>query len=97
MYLSTDPTSNVAMPMFLPGEDQTYVGFGARDRMYIESYIDDTVTPPKVLSTPTKYYRWYVCETNYSGYQYTTLAWVLGNAKPENPSCEKIIVVRVFA
>lgn len=37
----------------------------------------------------------YICDTYY-GYRYTTLAWVLGNAPPQNPTCCAVDVVRQF-
>jgi hypothetical protein len=42
-------------------------------------------------------YRWYVCTTLVTSYTYSTLAWVLGSHSPQNPSCVKVDVVRVFA
>ena len=94
MQLSYDPTTNVAVPLFEPADSGTPVGFDASNKMYIQGYVDDTVTPPSE-DTLKDYYRWYVCET-YAGYEYTTLAWVLGSHSPENPSCVKVDVVRVF-
>lgn len=37
----------------------------------------------------------YIC-TTYAGYLYQTLAWTLGNAPPENPTCQKVDVQRLF-
>lgn len=96
MAFSIDPTSNVAVALFGASEQTQYVSFDKQNRMYVTGYVDDTVTPPKTAQTPTKFYRWYACVTNISGYTYTTLSWVLGNQKPENPSCKKVDVVRVF-
>jgi len=50
--------------------------------MNIQGYLDDTVTPP-TDTTSTAYYRWYVCNTNYEGYSYETLSWVVGKYPPE--------------
>ena len=94
MQLSYNPTSNVAVPLFEPGYGVTYVGFDRSNKMYIQGYIDDTVTPPSV-NTSKNYNRWYICQT-YAGYSYTTLAWVMGSHSPENPSCVKVDVVREF-
>ena len=90
-----DPSTNVALPLFEPGYTGQYVSFDSSDQMYVTSNLDDTVTPPNSLHNH-KLYRWYVCETNFEGYVYKTLSWVLGKSPPENPSCTKIEVVRVF-
>lgn len=97
MYLSVEPSTNVALPLFTPSDtDIQYVAFDKKtEAMRIFSYLDDTKKPPK--STGAKALnRWYVCSTNYSGYQYKTLTWVLGNGKPQNPSCKKVDVKRKF-
>jgi hypothetical protein len=96
MSLYLQPETNVALPLFIPGYDTTYVGFDKEDKLYISYYVDDTVSPPKAGKTK-KLYNWYTCETYYTGYTYTTLAWLIGReCKPQNPSCEKVDVVRVF-
>lgn len=64
--------------------------------MYVKSYLDDTVSPPKYLDKPAHLENWYVCLYNYSGYLYEVLAWVYGVAPPQNPSCQKVCVERVF-
>lgn len=75
LSLSANPISNVAVPLFYPGDtDAQQVAFDNKDLLNIQGYLDDSVFP--FNSTETKaYYRWYICET-YVGYQYTTLAWV---------------------
>jgi len=94
MQLSVNPTSNVAVPLFSPSDESTQVAFDAAGKLNIQGYIDDT-TSPLGLGVLKAYYRWYVCET-YVGYDYQTLGWVLGDKKPQNPSCQKVEVVRVF-
>jgi hypothetical protein len=96
MSLYSDFSTNVALPLFNPGYIETYVSFDSNEHMYIKAYVDDTVTPPKGLQTPAKLYRWYMCETYYTGYTYQTLSWVAGKYPPENPSCKKIQVLRQF-
>jgi hypothetical protein len=95
MSLTYNPASNVAVPEFTPGVyGGTLVAFDEDAKMNIQSYVDDRVDPP--VGGPVKaYYRWYVCKT-YVGYSYATLAWVLGDHSPQNPSCVKVEVVRVF-
>jgi len=93
LSLPVDPTTNVAVPLFWPGEEnEVSIGFD-KDEMFIPQYIDDTVSPP--VYDPKPLYRWYVCTTN-AGYVYQTLAWVVGEGKPQNPSCQKVEVKRVF-
>ena len=96
MTLYADPTTNVALPLFEPAENYQYVGFDKNDKLYISGYIDDTVNPPKA-GKAYKLYNWYTCKVYYSGYTYTTLSWVFGTVyPPQNPSCKKVDVVRVF-
>ncbi|KAJ5733755.1 hypothetical protein N7493_002541 [Penicillium malachiteum] len=97
MNFYSDPSTNVALALFEPGYTQQEVFFDKKSEMAIYSYYNDAVTPPtddtaKILKN------WYICETNFSGYTYTTLNWVLGNgkAKPQNPSCVKVQVKRKF-
>lgn len=97
MSFYSDPSTNVAMPMFMPSYDQQEIFFNKNNIMGIYSYLNDAVTPPtgdtvKVLKN------WYVCETYYSAYTYRTLNWVMGNGsqKPQNPSCVKVEVERKF-
>jgi len=95
MRLSINPTSDVALPLFFPDVDnyQT-VGFDKDGLMFIASYVDDTVDPPKYETMAL--YRWYVCLTQY-GYLYQTLTWVVGvHTHPQNPTCVKVDVKRVF-
>jgi len=87
-------TSNVAVPEFTPGDGTTNLGFDNEGKLFVFGYIDDTVTPPAYKVQP--FYRWYVCYTN-AGYTYTTLSWVVGPHSPENPTCVKVDVERVFA
>ncbi|KAF7893793.1 hypothetical protein EAF00_007307 [Botryotinia globosa] len=93
--LSYSATSNVAVPLFTPSTTSTTnVAFDEDNLLNIQGYQDDTVSP---ISFGTEaYYRWYICET-YWGYHYTTLAWVVGEADPQNPTCVKVDVQRVFA
>jgi hypothetical protein len=60
----------------MPGDTDRVVGFDHDDQMYMETYQNDMVTPPRG-GKERKLYRWYTCETLYGGYTYTTLAWVM--------------------
>jgi len=93
MSISTSLTSNVAVPLFTPGSQFTSIGFDNDNMLFIPQYYDDTVVPPKFGSKPLQ--RWYACTTQ-DTYLYTTLAWVIGTQSPENPSCQKVKVKRVF-
>ncbi|OAA69889.1 hypothetical protein ISF_03159 [Cordyceps fumosorosea ARSEF 2679] len=96
MLFSYDPSTNVAHPLFEPSYSATYVAFGEEDNeMAIFSYVDDTVNPPKAGNFKALK-QWYACTTYYTGYTYQTLNWVVGNGKPQNPTCVKTEVKRVF-
>jgi hypothetical protein len=88
-------SSNVAVPIFYPGDSGgILVKFDSRNKLAITGWADDTISPINIGSQ-RDYYRWFACNTYY-GYRYFTLAWVLGNKPPQNPSCQKVDVVRVF-
>lgn len=96
MGLNYNPASNVAVPLLLPGsENAQTVGFDDAEHLYIPSYLDDTVVPPAYIEPSANLTRWYICETN-AGYDYVTLAWLMGDGTPENPSCVKVDVKREF-
>lgn len=96
MQLTYNPASNVAVPMLTPSEGGQEVAFDANNKLTIPQYIDDTQAPAPNPYVPKPLYRWYVC-TTYEGYTYTTLAWALGKDVPQNPTCQKVDVVRVFS
>lgn len=96
LSLSANPISNVAVPLFYPGDtDAQQVAFDNKGLLNIQGYLDDSVFPFNATETKA-YYRWYICET-YVGYQYTTLAWTYGKGEPQNPTCKKVNVKRVWA
>ncbi|KAI7283361.1 hypothetical protein KC345_g3007 [Hortaea werneckii] len=95
MSLIYNDASNVALPLFEPGSPNTMVAFDKNNHMNVQSYINDRVSPPQA-GNATAYYNWYACETLYTGYTYTTLAWVMGKYPPQNPSCKKVEVIRKF-
>lgn len=96
MELSTNPISNVAVPLFTPAEYGQQVSIDSEGKLNIPGGLDDTTG---LYSGPTyankNYARWQVCNT-YAGYLYNTLAWTFGNGVPENPSCQAVEVVQVF-
>ncbi|KAK5130425.1 hypothetical protein LTR08_002123 [Meristemomyces frigidus] len=93
MDLSFNAASNVAMPLLKPSASSTQVAFDSHNRMNIQTYINDTVTPPNGENV-TAHYRWYICSTYYSSYLYDTLNWVMGEYPPQNPSCCKVSIIR---
>ncbi|TQV94353.1 hypothetical protein V2A60_002611 [Cordyceps javanica] len=96
MQFFYEPSTNVAHPLFEPSYTATFVAFGDEDNeLAIFSYVDDTVNPPKAGDFKALK-QWYACTTYYTGYTYQTLNWVVGNGKPQNPSCVKTEVKRVF-
>lgn len=94
MILQYSPTTNVAVPLFIPGYDSTQVAFDGTGKLNIQSYINDTAVP-MTLGNVTAYYQWAVC-TTYAGYSYDTLAWIVGKGVAQNPTCQTVDVVRVF-
>ena len=46
MELAYNTASNVALPLLQPGDSITQVAFDSHNRMNIQSYVDDTVSPP---------------------------------------------------
>jgi hypothetical protein len=97
MFLALDETSNVANPTFYPGTDKsTLVAFEEDGCLYINANRDDTVSPPSVFYPSRHVKNWYICLTRYS-YTYTTLSWKVGlTGTPQNPSCQKVDIVRVY-
>lgn len=90
-----DITSNLAVPILSPGSDQpTLVAFDSCDDLAIQAYVpgkNDTQGVTKAFN------RWYACNTTYTSYTYNNLAWGLGKGAPDNESCVKVNVMRVFA
>ena len=79
------PGSNVALPLFGLGEVQDF-SFDGQERLYID---------PSDANNK-KLYRWYMCRQKFEGYTYDVLSWVYGTDAPDNKSCQKVNVKRVF-
>jgi len=92
--------TNVAIAQItFPGEDafSTSVAFDECNKMFIYQTQDDTLEPAnEFLTIPKMLYRWFICDTYYFGYTYQALTWVLGEAAPQNPTCQAVNVTRVF-
>ncbi|TQS32098.1 hypothetical protein Golomagni_07598 [Golovinomyces magnicellulatus] len=96
MYLSTDYSSNVALPLVTVDTGHVdYVSFNKQGYMVFSSNLNDRVNPPKYEDKSRELNNWYACTTYYGAYTYPTLAWVFGD-KPQNPSCVKVSVKRTF-
>jgi hypothetical protein len=93
MYMSYNLASNVAAPYFEPGYNGLEVAFADDNIMTIPTSVDDTTYPPTYQEVVLD--KWYICATNL-GYAYTTLAWTMGPGVPQNPTCVKASVKRVF-
>ncbi|KAK6581148.1 hypothetical protein PZA11_006636 [Diplocarpon coronariae] len=92
--LETHPLSNVAIPLFRPGDRGfTHFGFDYFNMMFAGGFQHDSVSPALKKFLP--YYRWQVCVTD-AGLELTTLAWVVGHGRADNPTCIPIVVSRVF-
>jgi hypothetical protein len=98
MEFNIDPSTNVALPLLFPGYDypRQYVSFNQNGHLKIVSYLDDTKKTPPTSDKARVLSNWHICNTKYGGYSYKTLAWVLGNQKPQNPSCKKVSIRRKF-
>ena len=57
MTLFPDPSTNVAIALFEPGYNEQYLGFDSNNHMYLESALNDLVTPPTDTKS-VKYYRY---------------------------------------
>jgi hypothetical protein len=97
MFLSYSSTSNVANPTFFPSaSNYNLIAFEEDGCMYMSTGLDDTVSPPAYFNPNKKVKNWYICLTRYS-YLYQTLSWKVGlTGEPQNPSCQKVDVIRVF-
>ena len=94
LTLSSNIATNVGIPLFFPGsQNAQVVAFDSHGLLNLQHYVDDRVAPP--YRNMTAYYRWNICNT-YWGYYYSTLAWVYGDGKPQNPTCEAVNVTRVW-
>lgn len=91
-----DPITNFALPLLQPGYAGQTLSFDAEERLGVQGYVNYKTSPPTAGQTST-YYRWFACSTYFSGYQYQSLVWALGDGtEPETPDCAAVNVTRVF-
>jgi len=94
MRLSYDPVSNVAIPLFFPGPDNAQlIAFNVDGFMNIMG--SDPTVVPRNMGNIIPYFRWFMCRTN-AGYDMETIAWTMGSAQPDNPSCVSVQVKQIF-
>ncbi|XXG96942.1 hypothetical protein Hte_003233 [Hypoxylon texense] len=99
MTFMYNEASNLAFPLIWPSSANAQpVSFTDEGLLAVQANIDDTLSPPEPFENYVTYLtdRWAVCTTYWQGYGYTALQYVLGNQKPQNPSCESVKVQRVF-
>lgn len=97
LQFSYDPTTNFALPLMFPGTsgDTQTLAFDSKNLLNIQGYVNYKTSPPTAGESKA-YYRWYACQTYFSGYEYPNLVWALGDVKPETPGCAKVNVKRVW-
>ncbi|KAJ4381823.1 hypothetical protein N0V86_003188 [Didymella sp. IMI 355093] len=97
VYFNYDPTTDTALPILTPGsESPQLLAFDDNDRLNVQGSINYAANPPNSTGSTQAYYRWYACQTYFSGYSYENLVWGLGIEKPQNPTCVSVGVKRVF-
>jgi hypothetical protein len=65
MAFNYDPSTNVALPLFSPGDETTQqVVFDSKNSLLVPIYLDDTVTPPASVYPPKNTSRWFVCQVS---------------------------------
>ncbi|OTB16270.1 hypothetical protein K445DRAFT_59525 [Daldinia sp. EC12] len=99
MSFMYNPASNLAFPLIWPTDDSAQpVSFTDDELLAVGASIDDTVSPPEPFENYVTYLtdRWAVCTTYWQGYGYVALQYVLGKEEPQNPSCQRVEVKRVF-
>lgn len=96
VQFSYPSTSNVAVPLFFPGEDTNVaLGFDDKKELFLVSYYDDStiVAGQYPNSTGKAYYKWVTCYQQVGGYFYYAVGWVTGGA-PTNPTCEDVRIIQ---
>lgn len=96
MDVYSEPSTNVGVALFGAGDGYFYVSFDSNNYMYVQSFYDDCTNPPTHTTKAIHLDRWYICFINYLGYNYNQLSWVYGHDDPQNPTCQKVSVERVF-
>jgi hypothetical protein len=90
--------SNVAVPSLSVGNslDTTTIEIDEQDFLYIPGGIVDAKLPAMPPAGQGNLYRWVACKVPFTyGGVVDTLAWVVGSAKAQNPTCAEVKVKRV--
>ncbi|KIW07396.1 uncharacterized protein PV09_02238 [Verruconis gallopava] len=103
MNLQYYPYTNVAMGFFQPHEANETVNaqqftFDTNGRLVMSAPIMDDALAPNWQPAPANstVNRWYVCDTwAPAPYRTTAIVWGLGRDAPQNPTCQKVDVVKV--
>lgn len=85
-FLHYNKTSNVLFPLFGDGKVEDF-SFDSKDQLYIDR--DEAVGSAQ--------YYWYMCKQTFESYTYNVLSWVVGGTNPDNDTCQKVNVKRVYA
>ncbi|CCU82201.1 hypothetical protein BGHDH14_bgh04036 [Blumeria hordei DH14] len=96
MKLVFAENSSDAIPLFMPLDTGTLIGFDADGTMFVPRKSGDEETLSSQNFTPE--YRWNMCDTNI-GYHYRTLVWIADtnlSVSSSTINCEKICVTRKF-
>ncbi|KAI2610836.1 uncharacterized protein GGS25DRAFT_529814 [Hypoxylon fragiforme] len=92
--------SNLAFPLIWPSQDNALpISFTEEDGLLaVGVNINDALSPPQPYEDYIAYLtgRWAICKTYWQGYGYEALQWVLGDQEPQNPSCQRVTVKRVW-
>lgn len=93
LHLNAWPATDTGFLQFEPGlTGSMYIAFDKKGKMtYISNGANDRVSPP--VYQQLKLYQWYICYTQ-TGYARYTLVWAFGDDAPQNPSCQKVQVLR---
>jgi hypothetical protein len=96
-YFNYDASTDIAVPILETGipNGVQRMSFTDQDELILQGFVDWTANPPNYVGS-YGLNRWYACRTYYAGYQYDNLVWGLGAGKPDNPTCIKVDVKRVF-
>ncbi|KAI6083916.1 hypothetical protein F4821DRAFT_243933 [Hypoxylon rubiginosum] len=99
MTFMYNTASNLAFPLIWPSDANSQaISFTDDGLLAVAANINDTLDPPEPFDNYVTYItdRWAICKTYWQAYDYTALQFVLGDQKPQNPSCEYVKVKRVF-
>ncbi|KAI1388658.1 uncharacterized protein F4822DRAFT_403465 [Hypoxylon trugodes] len=91
--------SNLAFPLIWPSDTIAQsVSFTEDDLLAVGTNVNDAISPPGPFPNSVEYLtdRWAICKTYWQSYGYVALQYVLGNQKPQNPSCQLVTVKRVW-